>query len=580
MASVFFNNPVVTDTRSAVLQYIRDATQSQARMFDGDTLNAAPTGTIRWSSANNRFEIWNGSVWSGLGIGRIDRPASQATFFAANASLGTAAGDRASRVSLTELYSGNHNQLDIYDRRSDAGSDWSTTATIINRKIDSTEHGFIAFGKIPGVAGTEFNVSLGFQGTNWWTLFPDGAFGPAPNQPTARLWFGNQGGVAGPSFSTRSIGTKIVLFPELSASAVDYAIGIEGGTMWFSVPTNSSLRQFMWYAGTTAIAALRNSASTSGQSFTVDGTADPLAATARFAFNATGSYGGGYRLIDGGQSHGIWAQGGDLSFGHSASAEGTMTRRAFMRSNGAWSWATDVWHTSNDGNSRFYFAGGGTAFLASPNEIIFRPGYSNADDFRFAAGGQMWCRGTSPTTWWHDTDHRSFAIHVNSDLAYFMRGGTNDPNWTQITDFYGTSRWMMTINLSDGRIDLAGRMRVYNFFEAAQVIGIRDTGASPFDGNGTTQIEAQGTGGSSGATMSFHRPGNYAIKLGLDSDNKFKLGGWSRGAGTFSWIADTNGDFYSIGLLFGRNGGRGMGQITLSTGAPSGGANGDIHLRY
>ena len=34
------------------------------------------------------------------------------------------------------------------------------------------------------------------------------------------------------------------------------------------------------------------------------------------------------------------------------------------------------------------------------------------------------------------------------------------------------------------------------------------------------------------------------------------------------------------GLVYGRGGGRGMGQITLGTGGPSGGADGDVHYRY
>ena len=33
--------------------------------------------------------------------------------------------------------------------------------------------------------------------------------------------------------------------------------------------------------------------------------------------------------------------------------------------------------------------------------------------------------------------------------------------------------------------------------------------------------------GSTGATMSFHRPGYYAVNMGLDSDNVFRIGGWS-----------------------------------------------------
>jgi hypothetical protein len=45
-----------------------------------------------------------------------------------------------------------------------------------------------------------------------------------------------------------------VLWPAVSASATDYAFGIEGNTLWQSVPNSSS--QFKFYAGTTNIATL------------------------------------------------------------------------------------------------------------------------------------------------------------------------------------------------------------------------------------------------------------------------------------------------------------------------------------
>jgi hypothetical protein len=69
-----------------------------------------------------------------------------------------------------------------------------------------------------------------------------------------RIDFG-AAGAAWPSFTTRSVGTKLVLFPAVGASAVDYAIGIgAGGGLWNSV-ANSSY-SFSWYAGENAIATL------------------------------------------------------------------------------------------------------------------------------------------------------------------------------------------------------------------------------------------------------------------------------------------------------------------------------------
>ena len=61
-------------------------------------------------------------------------------------------------------------------------------------------------------------------------------------------------GVVAPTLTTRSLGTKIVLYPSLSATNADYAFGIESATLWSSVSDSTS--QFKWYAGTTNIATL------------------------------------------------------------------------------------------------------------------------------------------------------------------------------------------------------------------------------------------------------------------------------------------------------------------------------------
>lgn len=64
----------------------------------------------------------------------------------------------------------------------------------------------------------------------------------------------NQSGVSAPAFTTRSVGSKIVLYPAVTASAADYAIGIESGVTWFSVPTTAE--SFKWYGGTSNAATL------------------------------------------------------------------------------------------------------------------------------------------------------------------------------------------------------------------------------------------------------------------------------------------------------------------------------------
>jgi len=54
----------------------------------------------------------------------------------------------------------------------------------------------------------------------------------------------SQTGATPPSFTTRSIGTKIVLYPNITSSSSDYAFGIEGAALWYSVPSTSQSHKF------------------------------------------------------------------------------------------------------------------------------------------------------------------------------------------------------------------------------------------------------------------------------------------------------------------------------------------------
>ena len=66
----------------------------------------------------------------------------------------------------------------------------------------------------------------------------------------------NGSGIGAPTFTTnRSPGTKIVLAPNTSSTQTEYALGIEAGAMWFSIPVAAS-RAFQWYAGTANIVTL------------------------------------------------------------------------------------------------------------------------------------------------------------------------------------------------------------------------------------------------------------------------------------------------------------------------------------
>lgn len=88
----------------------------------------------------------------------------------------------------------------------------------------------------------------------------------------------NVNGIAAPTFTTRSAGTKLVLYPNVGASAVDYAIGIESGTIWSSVATTSNA--FKWYGGTTLAMQLSGTGDlTVTGNLTVNGTTTTINST-------------------------------------------------------------------------------------------------------------------------------------------------------------------------------------------------------------------------------------------------------------------------------------------------------------
>lgn len=72
------------------------------------------------------------------------------------------------------------------------------------------------------------------------------------------------------------------------------------------------------------------------------------------------------------------------------------------------------------------------------------------------------------------------------------------------------------------------------------------TNTQSVGGGGPTNTQFMGNA-SYAAAVSFHRPGAYAINLGLDADNVFRLGGWSDGTNVYRWTADTAGNFIARG---------------------------------
>jgi hypothetical protein len=131
-----------TDTSQASLD-LDNSSGSGARIIStGTTLQLHNTGSerLRIDSTGN------------VGIGTSS---PEAKFHAQSGALGTTAGNEVehARFGATSV---NANRLRIYETRLANGADWTTTGTVISRRIDSVNHAAIRFGNTGGDEGLAF----------------------------------------------------------------------------------------------------------------------------------------------------------------------------------------------------------------------------------------------------------------------------------------------------------------------------------------------------------------------------------------------------------------------------------------
>jgi hypothetical protein len=132
------------------------------------------------------------------------------------------------------------------DTISEGSSDTSTSVTMQGGAsklvIDNSGNTFTGNVSASGtLQGTALTTTGGGQDINFT--------GPTSNY----INFENTGtGV--PVLTTRSAGTKIVLYNDETGSTTDYALGISSGVLWNSVPAN--IDGFQWWGGNTEAASL------------------------------------------------------------------------------------------------------------------------------------------------------------------------------------------------------------------------------------------------------------------------------------------------------------------------------------
>jgi hypothetical protein len=235
-------------------------------------------------------------------------------------------------------------------------------------------------------------------------------------------------------------------------------------------------------------------------------------------------------------------------------------------SNSAWnSWQT-VWTSGNDGSGSGLDADtlDGSGWLdygrdIHANQVI-------ADDWLRTTGATGWYNNTyaggwymTDTTWIRSYNNKSIyqntgTLRTDGTLQVGGNGATlNAPNGGTVT-ISGSTAWHAGNDGSGSGLDadLLDGQHASSFVSTsgATFTGLLVTrgNSAAFTGANDSTISVRSSSTSTAAAMSFHRPGAYAINLGLDTDNHFKLGGWSASTVKHTW--QNNGTYLATGDIY------------------------------
>jgi hypothetical protein len=116
--------------------------------------------------------------------------------------------------------------------------------------------GTIQGGSSLTIAGAASGITTLAAGNTTISGFANVISGLSLSNGTSNFVTWSTAGVDGPSINTRSPGTKLLLYPALSVSQTDYAMGISPATIWSTVPQNDESFKFKWYGADIEVASL------------------------------------------------------------------------------------------------------------------------------------------------------------------------------------------------------------------------------------------------------------------------------------------------------------------------------------
>jgi hypothetical protein len=233
--------------------------------FAANTITANLTGTA--SSATSATSATTATNIAGGAAGSIPYQSGSGTTQLLATGTGVLVGGTTPAYTTTPTLTGTN--FSGIPNSATTASSANGASTIVSRDASGNFSANTITANLTGTASTATNQSGGTvaatTGSFSGTITSSGGSNSISLTNGTNNWiYWGPSGFAAPSFTTRSNGTKLVLYPAVTGSAVDYAMGIDSGILWTSVPDGSQI--FRWYAGTTVIGTL-----TGGGAFSVSG---------------------------------------------------------------------------------------------------------------------------------------------------------------------------------------------------------------------------------------------------------------------------------------------------------------------